>query len=351
MLTNWLEHWMLRAYRVDVRALALVRILFVAYLLAFLVRPITAVANYPDAFFNPPPGLPALFSGWPAYGVMVGLEIILLALLGSLLIGFQTKWAGRLLSVALLVFFSIWHSLGKIDHVVLVIVFPTVMSWSGWGNRWSVDERKNKAETVEEAWPLALLALVIGFLWATAGYYKLQAGWLATETQAAQANMVVNALLNDRPLRVGESWIVADNAFVWEVVDWATVFFELLFLPAVLMVRAFRIWIIGALAFHLTAQLFMSVDFSLYALMYLPFLAWPAIFRRTSSKGSWLARIPQWSAPLLLLAGVALLLGINIFLVPATAEVNYWRASLFIGLLLVFALACWLINWIQIRRR
>lgn len=297
---RWFKHWLFEAYRIDVRALALIRWFYMGFTLVFLGQTLDGIASLPASVYHPAPGLATWLPVPFPFALMVILSLVLLISGVAIWVGFRTPLASRAFSLALVLLFAVNQSLGKIDHVLLLAVFPMLMSWSGWGNAWSVDARNSKGAMESEAWPLALLAVTIGFLWFSAGVFKWQGGWLDSENCASCWHLVQNAIGNER-----EAWLSFEGGLPenLEWVDWMTVVFELLFLPAVLAVRAFRTWIWLALGFHLTVQLTMGIDFTAFGLVYLPFVAWEVF----SWKGD-----PQRGPSIWLGVALIILLGVGL---------------------------------------
>jgi len=330
-----LDQWLFESYQLDVRALALIRIGFATYVLLLLGQELSGISALPASAFHPAPGL-ATWLPVPMPEIIIHvLEILFLLAWVGLAIGAWTVWTSRILSGLILFYFAIGQGLGKIDHTLLMALFPLLMSWSGWGNAWSVDARRGKSQENVPAWPLALLALVIGFLWFSAACFKIVGGWLDPEHCAACWHHEYNILLNQRDI-----WLPLPAFQQMEWLDWTTVLFEGLFLPMVFFPRMFRLWIALAIGFHLMVQLSMGVDFTPFALLYTPFISW-GVF-------TWRGKIncgPHW----LWWPGLVVVLGLAFWQYGSLfdflfGEAEAVRAVITMGGLTALGLCLWMVN-------
>jgi hypothetical protein len=210
------------------------------------------------------------------------------------------------------------YSTGKIDHEFLIFVVPVVMSFAGWGNALSVDALPDNAGCSRRraSGPaLAYLALLVGLTFFTSGFVKALSGWMDPGAAATRGYVLIfrqdmwsgggalNTMLREV---IGSLWL-------WKVMDYATVVFEMAVLASVVRPAWFRAALTGALGFHLGVAALLRIDFSWLLGCYLPFLFSPAPetlggVRRHVDRG--LARIGRWGpAVVVAVGGVYWLLG------------------------------------------
>ena len=134
------SRWIFEAFDVPERSLAISRILFCVSLLAFWFDPNNPrylwTRNFPASFYAPPPGLGMFFSHQPAGWIMWLLFASVMTLTLAVLVGWNTRGCGLLLSAVLLVGNSFEYSFGKINHDILMILVVGTMSFSGWTARY-----------------------------------------------------------------------------------------------------------------------------------------------------------------------------------------------------------------------
>ena len=224
----------------------------------------------------------------------------------ALLVGWHTRLVGLALAAVLLVGNTFEYAIGKINHDILLLVVLVTMSFSGWGRRFSVDERRSVGMAPAAAWPVALLALVVGFAMFSAGLPKAMAGWLDPRTQSAEYHLLVNYYVFERPTVVGRLALDHVPTAGWEALDWATVGLELSFLPAAFSRRA-TLAVCGlAVLFHAVIHATMEISFSTNLLAYAMFVDWAAGPSRSRIDGVWsglavLSRARGWQ---ILAAGI-----------------------------------------------
>src|SRR5262249_5273944 len=129
-----IDHWIFNEYRSDRQSIALFRIFFACFLLLSNLPVGWWLKDSPQAFFNPPLGLAALFTGYPPFWVIRLSNFLLGASCTCLLIGWRTPVASVSVS-CLLLFLNSWcYALGKINHDILIVLLPLVLAFSGWGD-------------------------------------------------------------------------------------------------------------------------------------------------------------------------------------------------------------------------
>jgi hypothetical protein len=264
-------------------ALGLYRIAYAALVLLVLgVPPFRWISQKPDIFFNPPIySIANLFDGFPPTYFFVGLEATVVVSLTFLLFGFKTRWASWLLALGLFTGFGWSYAYGKINHdTLLMALVPLVMGFSNWGAHFSIDQRQGAAPERERAWPVAVLALLLGFAMFTAGVPKLLSGWLDLTTQAVHGHTIrqhydfyADQLLTPRLMSF-------DQPVFWEILDYSAVLFEIGFLLAVFRLPVFRLFVTLAVLFHLANCFMLNIDFSRNIAFYLLFIHWSPLLKR-----------------------------------------------------------------------
>ena len=248
----------------------------------FTVSDIQWVGAYPDSLIDAPAGPFQLLSGFPPPAILIALEVLRSLALALLAVGLWTRWVSLAVALLLLVTYGLSYSLGKVDHTILVVLAPLILSFAHWGRRVSVDAVLNKrAAQPQPQWPLRYLALVVGLAFFAAAWVKLTTGWLSPSTQAALGHSLVRFYSYDTTSWTAQ-WIAntSHSRFAWELIDWLTVAFELAILLAVPWWRAFRIALAAAVLFHLGVCLAMDIDFSFNVVVYGAFVSWSALLRR-----------------------------------------------------------------------
>lgn len=260
--------------------LGLYRVIYaVATLLT--VSDIEWVGAYPDSLIDAPTGPFQLLSGFPSPAVLIALEVLRSLALALLAVGLWTRWVSLAVALLLLVTYGLSYSLGKVDHTILVVLAPLILSFAHWGRRVSVDAMLNKrAAEPQPQWPLRYLALMVGLAFFAAAWVKLSTGWLSTSTQAALGHSLVRFYSYDTSSWTAQ-WIAGTShlRFAWELIDWLTVAFEFAILLAVPWWRAFRIALAAAVLFHLGVYLAMDIDFSFNVVVYGAFVSWSSLLR------------------------------------------------------------------------
>lgn len=261
--------------------LGLYRIIY-AVATMLTVPDIEWLSAYPDSIIDAPPGPFQLVSGFPSPAVLVVLEVLRTLALVLLAFGIWTRWVSVAVAALLLVTYGLAYSAGKIDHTILVVLTPLILSFAHWGRRVSVDALlRRRAPEHQHQWPLRFLALVVGLSFFAAAWVKLTTGWLSTSTQAALGHSLVRFYSYDTA-SWSVQWVagISHLRFAWELVDWLTVAMEFAIIVALPWWRAFRIALAAAVLFHLGVYLAMDIDFSFNVVVYGAFVSWAALLHR-----------------------------------------------------------------------
>ncbi|MEM7104585.1 MAG: hypothetical protein AAF502_15720 [Bacteroidota bacterium] len=190
----------------------------------------------------------------------------------SLLFGFKTRISGVLHTCFLLVAFAFVFSFGNIYHLILWAIFPLVMSFTNWGNSFSIDRLIGNSKRPVEGWPIALMSYFIGFAFFTSGIAKMTGGWLNIEESATYQYLVLVTFQTGRLGFFNELLLDASNSFLWELIDWFVVWFETLFLFAVLKKSIFRWFCVFGIIFHFAILVLLEISFSIHLVVFLVFV-------------------------------------------------------------------------------
>lgn len=282
------EKWIFDSFHLKAEGLGLYRV-FAALFLILYGLPQTKIyaflGSLPQEFFHPPPGPMMFFESFPSESVLLLLHYLLVLSLILLLFGFSTKLMSLAAGLLLLILKGFIYSLGKVNHDILLAVVPLVMEFSGWGKAYSIDAiHKVRQRAFSQNWTLTLLALIIGFMFFTAGFPKILGGWLDWNTQAVQGHFFKQFFVYHRQdLLAPIGFYLPD--FAWELFDYTTVLLEVGFLFAILQPKSTRIFICFAVLFHFCTMLLLNISFLPNFLAYAAFLNWNWINRKLREIG------------------------------------------------------------------
>ncbi len=295
------NHWIFQAFPSTAENLAVCRILYAMFVLTMrATNSYGFAASLPSFFFLPPPGPMQLVPGVPGASFFTLLHILIIVGAVLLLFGYQTRWVSILLTLLFLTGYGYVFSLGKINHNILPTLLPLVMAFSNWGSAYSLDARLHPSRVRNpETWPLAMMALMTGFAMFSAGLPKLLTGWLAFDSLAVQTHQIYFFVLGNRQELLAPFFMQLQAPVFWEMLDWATVVFEMGFLVAVFYPRAFRLFCGIAVLFHLAVVLMFNITFSNHLIVYALFVDWqralPKSLFRLLEKGSAFVARHKWA--------------------------------------------------------
>lgn len=294
--------------------------------------------GFPASMYLPPPGPFQLLPGFPPVAVGYVIEIGVALALSCIAFGYRTRFACWVATVLMVLGFGFTYSFGKIDHPILFVIAPAVLSFSGWGDELSIDKTRGVKPHGFRPWAVRLLALLIGLAFLTAAIAKVRAGWLSPTTQAVRRE-VLTAYVDGNTGGI-LPWLVDLNAPVlWEAFDWLTVILELSIVVCVLSWRALRISLAVATIFHFGVYVLLTISFGFNVLVYGAFVQWSAVRLRAPS---WMAQLTRrWYG--LLIPAVALGLWAFTHLHPQTAKqsgfITVVGAAVAVGYLIALAVA------------
>ncbi|PEN12317.1 hypothetical protein CRI94_14950 [Longibacter salinarum] len=297
-LSSWLHHRIFDSCKVTAEGLALYRIATASFVLLFGgpgFNPYFAFAPFatlPDAMYLPPPGVMQLIPGFPSEVFFQTLQVMIVLAWVAILFGYQTRIASPLATVLMLVGFGYTYSVGKINHNILFVLLPFVMGLSNWGAAFSIDAKRGRVSPDTASWPIPLMMLLTGFAMFTAGFPKILGGWLDPVTQAARSRFVKGFFVNDRTDLLAEAALTVQSDVLWELLDIATVAFEIGFLFALVSPWSTRLFAAGAVFFHTGVMLIMNIAFPTNFIVYAAVLPWS---RMAEPVHTWVSRLRPFS--------------------------------------------------------
>lgn len=298
--------WLIESgYRIPLTVLSLYRIALAGYMLALNAIPdLRWIAQYPELFYDPPSGMPAMWGGFLPYWALVALEVGLILAICGLLVGWRTPMMSVAVTVVGYTANSAYFSFGKIDHTFMLWIVPGLLAFSGWGRFYSVDARwrpsavarwaesresdddygqgsdgprtgsRNAAtEEMAPAWPVAAVGVFLAMSFLTAAVPKIIRGWLSFETSAVKRHLARSFQLDGDQL-LAEALLDFDFQPFWEALDWAAVGLEVALSVGFLWPFAQRWLIFAVWVFHLANLVLFNIGFygplAVYPLFFLP---------------------------------------------------------------------------------
>ena len=279
-INSWFELLINEEYQSNSDWLALFRVIYSSYFLIFGIPLFFWIHNNPDILFDPPIySLANFFEGFPPLEILVLFDLSIITLLVFLLFGFKTRFTSILLSLVLIISLSFKFSFGKIDHSILLVILPLVLSGSGWGNKLSIDsiysENKESKISFNNSFPLFIMALLIGFGYFSSGYAKAPA-WLSADINShGVRSWVLNAkFISEKPALLLSFFAEIKNPIFWKTLDFSAVIFELTFFIAVFRKEWFKLYLGIAVIFHFANTLMIYIPFRSMMVIFLLFIDW-----------------------------------------------------------------------------
>jgi hypothetical protein len=326
------DHWMFESFALTPRSLGIARVLIGIYLVLYRAPGLDWMGSLPDTFFRPPAGPLHLIGGIPTSGVITAVSVALSIATIALLIGYHTRLASCATGLLLFAVDGLAYSFGHVHHSgTYLAAVVVIMAASNWGSAFSVDalRRRNGAEPAPEAWPLALAALLLGFLMLTSVLPKIATGWLDPSTLAVRAHVVHYHFVAPHDGLLGTMPLESTSKLVWKPLDYLTIFFEAGFVLAIASPRWTRMFCAAAVVFHFGAFVAFGIDFTGSVVAYAIFFEWSMVVDRAqvprtsrASAGQFrnlLPRIRFVLGPAVFLAGVGLYLFSDRFGSPITS--------------------------------
>jgi len=320
-VTRRFDHWIFESFALTPRSLGIARILIAAYLVLYRAPELRWIRSLPDPVFRPPVGPFRALGGIPSAGVFRALSIALCIATIALLIGYHARLASIVTGLLLFVVDGFTYSFGHVHHSgTYLAAVLVIMAASNWGSAYSVDALRRREATapVAEAWPVALAALLLGFLMLTSALPKLTSGWLDPSTLAARAHVVHYHFVAPDDGLLGALPLDSTSTLIWKPLDYLTVLFEVGFVFAIASRRWTRLFCAAAVVFHFTIFLAFGIDFTRSVVAYSIFFEWSGVIDRLYVKrtaepiadrvGQLLTRMMPAIGPLVVVTGVALYL-------------------------------------------
>jgi hypothetical protein len=343
MMRVRIDRWIFDTFGFSAEGLALYRVFYVLFVL-FIISPghkpfiyYSVYGTLPPDFFFPPPGPMMLFPDFAPLFFLKGVEVVLVIALGCLLLGWKTRVMSIATGLLLLTGNGFAYSMGKINHDLLLAAIPLVMAFSNWGSAWSLDAVSGKTRK-PEAWPVALLALMLGFMMFTAGFPKLIGGWLDINTHATYGHFIKHYFVNERQDLLSELFLDISNRVFWESLDWLTLIFEIGFIFAILKAPVLRFWCALAIVFHFMVMMMLNISFISNLPAYSIFLInWDVNAVRFKEIGSLIGKKYLITAPVILCGSMVLyLFGTPLFYLDALFNLESDLMALELLVLMLF---------------
>ena len=268
------NHWIFNAFAATTERLSIYRMLYAVIIIFIVGIPQYAdrIERFPDGIFNPPPIFGSLFSQMPHLLYFQITDVIITVGFFAVLIGFFTRTAGWITALLIIVNNGFIFSSGKIDHSLMVWFTLLVLSFSGWGQHYSLDCKIfSQKKPKEQYWTLSLVSMALGFGFFTAGLIKLVSGWLSFSDSMLRAFYLRNFYVQQKQDYLAPIFEKFDFFAFWELGDWFTILFEIGFLPVIFYPILFRFFTGLAVFFHGLILLMMNIAFAHYLAIYLAF--------------------------------------------------------------------------------
>ncbi|MDA0766109.1 MAG: hypothetical protein O3A87_01410 [Verrucomicrobia bacterium] len=200
--------------------------------------------------FHPPLGPFSMADGYPGFGWVVLVEVVVYGLFALWVTGRGGWVVGASLTAGLTLLSGFCYAAGKIDHDFVILLAPLLLSVSGIS-------------------PQRSLMFCVGMYFASSGMAKVVGHWLDPGTQAS-LSWALQYYHGSGKEEFLLRWSLENlPGWAWEVVDQLTVLFELA-VPLGMLPR-FRKWIVLSVPlFHFGTVLVFGIDFARLMLVYVP---------------------------------------------------------------------------------
>lgn len=266
------------SYRADTRFLAILRIAYASWILLLPVD-VMWMADIPDGFINPRPGLFMFVSSAPDWGVLFAISAIRIVLAVLLAVGLFTVPVSIALTCCMILVSGLSYSYSKVDHFILFELTPVFLAFAGWGRRCSVDALRRRTSPKGargSGLPVLLFAMTIGWAMLSAAAPKMLGGWMDPSRQATRGYIARDIAVGVKPGILGE-WILSiDFTPFWKAMDYATLVVEAGLIFFVFTPLLYRLWLLLLSFFHIGVYLMLDISFIDYALVYAVFFS-PAL--------------------------------------------------------------------------
>lgn len=274
--------WRRVASSVEVKASSLGLFRWIFGLFMLVEAPYFAwIDRVPHGLFTPPIFSPVfLLPGFPPSPFFSILDVIVIASLCCVTIGYRTRFFTVVLIASLLVGFLFRYCFGKVDGDSQLFMVLVCMEIAGWGNYYSIDALLGRIEPIsadaaatKATRGVSLFAVLLAFGMVTAGLDKARS-WIDFNLGTSGFLMWFYPQAYDlgRYLLLA-NWVPRIPSWLLEVGDYLAPAFELSGFAFLLCSRrAWRLWLLLACGFHLANALLLNVAFTQQALTYLIFI-------------------------------------------------------------------------------
>jgi hypothetical protein len=246
--------------------------------------------------------------------VLYLLDTAYVFLLLTLLVGYRTRLVSWALPITHLCLNHLRYSFGKIDHDILLVLLPPVMSFSAWGSCYSVDSRRltassapPRARSISEHWPIAFMALLLSLGFLTAGVPKAMT-WVDFDlsTSGTEAWVERGFYISGRSELLLPYLIHLECPLIWELMDYSVVVFELSFLLLLWHPRWWQRVVAVACLFHAANAFTLNISFGLMVGLYALFADWNTVARHVAARAKLECRFRAIGSVPTLLVGSAI---------------------------------------------
>lgn len=258
-------------------ALNVFRIIVAIWILLFHFESFSWLGTLPDYLMKEPILSGAnIFRSYPDVRIFYFLDFIRLLCLLFLLLGIKARISGVIFFCITIFCKSFQYTLGSIEHDFLLFFLIFVMSFSNWGTGYAlVPDRK--LNWLEDKYYLAIFAIVLCWGMFTAGLMKGLI-WVDFDVNTSGFSrwLTEGYFIMERNRFLTEYMLSVDWR-VLEIMDYVAVIFELIpFALIMISRRAWLIWILVAIIFHITNILVLNINFITHFLVYALFINWSA---------------------------------------------------------------------------
>jgi|GEM_PF-2748725 len=283
-------HWIFSEYESLDKSLPIFRVIYALFVLVVYLPQYLWISNYSDTFFLPRISMTLFFSGFPDITFFYVLNFLLILALLALLIGYRTFYSS--IAVALLFFIgNSWaYSFGKLNHDIVIILIPLLLSVSHWDGKTS----NTKSSSSYHRWPIPIFALLLGLGMLTAAIAKISSGWLDPSTSALAGHLVRNYFVAERETLLAFNLLSQNSLYLFKSLDYGTLILESAFIFGIFSLRYFRLVCAFACLFHLGIQLTMGISFTTNVIAYGLFVNWSYLYNFGTVK-NWLYKLDSIS--------------------------------------------------------
>lgn len=276
-MSNNLSYFLKKLYLLE-SDWALFRILFSLFLISTIsLYRYDWISDFPVQFYEPPLSIMSFYTDFPSKLVLHFFNLLIPVLSIFVLLGFQSVISSLLLGISFIIVYSFVFSFGEISHIHFIPFTLILLSFSGWGNSFSLDLILKKKwvnykyiKVKMNVYPY--YALLISFSYFTSGFSKLLGGWLNVSFQASYFHINKFILQNSQKGIMADYLLSFESKIFWEVCDYIVVAIEILPFIFLLNPSFFRKSLLFLAFFHVLVYFLLDISFGFYPLFYLIFI-------------------------------------------------------------------------------